>query len=341
MTRNNRIGFTLVELLVVIAIIGILIALLLPAVQAAREAARRSECTNNLRQTLMAVHGYESAHEVYPMGVSNPTGPVLNLPQGDHKGWVGRVLPYLGEQVRYRNIDWEVGAYHAKNNPVRQSIIGILLCPSWPGDEAPGSSYAGVHNDVETPIDGDNNGMLFLNSKLGMNDVEDGASYTLLLGEKEFSNVHSLGWISGTPSTLRNLGTKLNDETNSTWRGANRSELMELPPWYEESNSFSAQGRGEFGGEFGFGGDFGAEPDEAEAETDEDEQPSNKDPLFAVGGNPKAPREVGGFSSPHPGIVTFALVDGSVQMFSNDTDLKVMQALANRKDGVMLDSTDF
>ncbi|MEM6331026.1 MAG: DUF1559 domain-containing protein, partial [Planctomycetota bacterium] len=184
MTAARRRGFTLVELLVVIAIIGILIAMLLPAVQAAREAARRSACVNQLRQTLLAVHNYEQAHEHFPAGTTNPTGPVENLPNGEHISWIARVLPYLGEQARYRKLDPAVGAYHKRNDPVRQTIIRLLLCPSSPSDYYPGSSYAGVHHHTEAPIDEDNTGVLFLNSSVRQLGLQDGAGYTLLLGEK-------------------------------------------------------------------------------------------------------------------------------------------------------------
>ena len=115
-------GFTLVELLVVIAIIGVLVALLLPAVQASREAARRSSCANNVRQIIIALHDYEHAHEHFPAGSTNPTGPIKNLPQGDHMSWIARILPDLGEQARFRQIDFTVGAYHKLNNPMRQTI---------------------------------------------------------------------------------------------------------------------------------------------------------------------------------------------------------------------------
>src|SRR6476646_404760 len=92
-SREPR-GFTLIELLVVIAIISVLIALLLPAVQSAREAARRSQCVNNLMQLGIALQSYESAHEVLPPGVVNETGPVLDQPKGYGFGWMVQILPY-------------------------------------------------------------------------------------------------------------------------------------------------------------------------------------------------------------------------------------------------------
>ena len=81
-------GFTLIELLVVIAIISVLVALLLPAVQAAREAARRAQCLNNLMQLAIALQNYEASYEVFPPGVVNDTGPVLDQPKGYHFGWL-------------------------------------------------------------------------------------------------------------------------------------------------------------------------------------------------------------------------------------------------------------
>ena len=98
-TRNER-GFTLVELLVVIAIIGILIALLLPAVQAAREAARRSSCTNNLKQLALAMHNHESTYKEYPAGREGCDG-ACNPKNGPGTSGFVYILPYIEQQNLY------------------------------------------------------------------------------------------------------------------------------------------------------------------------------------------------------------------------------------------------
>ncbi len=105
---TRRAGFTLVELLVVIAIIGILVALLLPAVQAAREAARRMSCMNNLGQLILAAQNYEMAFRTYPPGTVDEKGPIKNIPEGYHHNWISQLLPYMEQQVAYHHIDFSV-----------------------------------------------------------------------------------------------------------------------------------------------------------------------------------------------------------------------------------------
>ena len=198
-----RPAFTLIELLVVIAIISILIALLLPAVQQARESARRTQCRNNLLQAALALHNYHAAHRVLPPGCVNETGPVRSVPDGGyHFGWLAQVLPYLDEMNLYRAIDFSQTAYQ---QPVSTTGGGLLLPPSLqcPSSVSGGLAYAGVHHDVEAPIDIDNNGVLFLNSSVQLRDITDGRAHTLLLGEMGGS---VLIWWSGTNSSLRNVG---------------------------------------------------------------------------------------------------------------------------------------
>jgi prepilin-type N-terminal cleavage/methylation domain-containing protein len=212
MRCSLRSGFTLVELLVVITIIGILIAMLMPAVSASRETARRTECARNMMRIGAALQSYEDANTVYPPGTVNPEGPIHNRAQGNHLGWIAAILPYLDEKTVFDHIDANAGVYDPKNADARAIRISKLLCPS-DADNLPAlvgaSSYAGCHNDVESPIDADNHGVFFLNSKIAPKDITDGLSHTLFVGEKRIDKT-DLGWMSGTRATLRNAGTAIN-----------------------------------------------------------------------------------------------------------------------------------
>lgn len=206
-------AFTLVELLVVIAIIGVLVGLLLPAVQAAREAARRCMCSNNIGQLGLGMHHYEYNHEHLPSGVINDTGPIQNQAVGQHISWAVNILPYVEQSTIYRNINQKLGAYAPENEEARVVRIAFFLCPSDSfqhgnkdlDNTSQESSYAGCYHSVETPIDSDNNGLLFLNSRMRYNQILDGSSNTILLGEK-IALENDLGWMSGTRATLRNTG---------------------------------------------------------------------------------------------------------------------------------------
>jgi prepilin-type N-terminal cleavage/methylation domain-containing protein/prepilin-type processing-associated H-X9-DG protein len=204
-------GFTLIELLVVIAIIAVLIGLLLPAVQSAREAARRAQCLNNLMQLGIALHNYEGAHEALPPGVVNPSGPIKNTPQGYHFGWLTQILRYIEEGNIDNHLDRSASVYAPANVTACQKVVAIFLCPSDPkGYSLPAptpaqSNYAGCHHDVEAPIAANNNGVLFLNSHVRYEDITDGSAHTIFIGEKLVTG--DLGWASGTRATLRNTGS--------------------------------------------------------------------------------------------------------------------------------------
>jgi len=127
----TRSGFTLIEMLVVIAIIAVLAALLLPAVQQAREAARRAQCMNNVMQIGVALNNYMMAHEVLPPGTQNSSGPIQsNEGGGYHMGWISQILPYFEKQYVYENIDFTRSVYDPVNLPARQYQIHMLMCPS-------------------------------------------------------------------------------------------------------------------------------------------------------------------------------------------------------------------
>ncbi len=204
---NQRSAFTLVELLVVIAIIGILIGMMLPAVQAVREAARRTSCLNNLAQLNMATHNFEMAHEKLPSGVANNQGPIRTEEIGQHVSFLVELLPLIDQRGIADRFDKALGTYAIANAPARNMSIDVFQCPSSnfvAGTVAPGvTNYAGCHHGSEAQIAEDNNGLLFLNSQIVLSDIYDGSSNTILIGEFLPEN-DTLGWASGTRSSLRN-----------------------------------------------------------------------------------------------------------------------------------------
>ena len=315
----KRAAFTLVELLVVIAIIGVLVALLLPAVQAAREAARRSQCSNQLSQFGLAVHNYEMAHGCYPPGTIDAAGPVANTAAGYHHNWLVQLLPYLEEQNAYRALDKKLGVYDPKNAAIAASPPPWVTCPSSVITGTSLSHYAGVHHETEKPIDAKDNGVFFLNSKVRYQDVSDGSSHTLFIGEK-LPDAWDLHWLSGTRATLRNTGIAVNAWTyrNGLPKPGDPALKIDLPMGLLDE----------------------PEPPAASPPAD----PANADVTApAVAAAPTAPKNppgsplfVGGFGSNHPGGAMFVRGDGSVTHLTQNVDPKVLAQFANRHDGKII-----
>jgi prepilin-type N-terminal cleavage/methylation domain-containing protein/prepilin-type processing-associated H-X9-DG protein len=206
---RGRPAFTLIELLVVLAIIGVLVALLLPAVQAAREAARRISCVNNLKQLGIALHGYHDVHGTFPAGgwIALPTQPsTLNM----NMGWSAAVLPWLEQRSLYDGLNLAF----PYNNPVHATaaytVLAVYLCPSeprkslwnrYPGDpfDSADADYGGMYGErgLSSPASNNNppRGAMLFNQNVAIAGITDGASNTIQVGEHpEAINAF---WISG------------------------------------------------------------------------------------------------------------------------------------------------
>lgn len=203
-TRKPQ-GFTLVELLVVIAIIGILVALLLPAVQAAREAARRSSCSNNLHQIGIALHNYADVYGRFPpaaiwkreKGAATPaTGSQRNFT------WIALTLPYMEQRPLYEQIDFRLPLggqgspavqviQDGTNTPISSKNIPTMLCPSDPGFQGGEnrhllgwSNYAGAEGyDWWFRGNHELSGVFNLNASVKFQDIKDGTSNTIAVCE--------------------------------------------------------------------------------------------------------------------------------------------------------------
>ena len=324
-TRQGNGGFTLVELLVVIAIIGILVGLLLPAVQAAREAARRMSCSNNLKQYLLATHNYLGAHKSMP-----PAG-CLSVSGGGVWSAHARILPYM-EQVNLQNlIDFRYNYNDMVNTPQHAEVtkmkIPVFVCPSETKAEPRvtttlthfptnyGVNY-GTWFVFNGPTRQSGNGAFVVNQRLTDGAFGDGMSNTLAVSEVKAYQARINN--SGNPSAINAaLPTSPADVIayGGTFGTTNHTEWVDgkvhetgftatFPP--NTRLLFSANGQMN-------DVDF----------VSRSESMTQVSPTYAA----VTAR------SYHAGIVNAALVDGSVRTFSNSVDTTIWRALGTRAGG--------
>ena len=248
---GTRRAFTLIELLVVIAIIGVLVALLLPAVQSARESARRTQCMNNLKQLGLALHKHHDSYQTFPSGYASQVWakPTLNDPYqylgGRGWGWASRILGSLEQTSLYNDINFDGDVSDPSAQTVRRTILSVYLCPSsiGKGPVVMGGKRPGVIGDLaagqyvgnegqsdyddyrKDDFDGlntfpPNNGVLYRDSTVSINEISDGTSTTLLVGERS-RNVADATWV-GVP--FYQAGDAMVESwvcTKSTWSNPN------------------------------------------------------------------------------------------------------------------------
>ena len=240
MAQRCKLGFTLIELLVVIAIIGILIALLLPAVNAAREAARRTTCANKMHQIGLAMHNYATAHGMFPYGCvfkeqrAYRKGCPVRGVEGVHgrAPWSVQILPYMEQQDRYDRFDLDqpFAVFFRNNTPNRDEQFtpnSAFQCPSDHNSlpDVSNTNYLAVNGGGSEPekrcrTPGNtnfyfDNGMFGVNEKIRVKDVTDGTSHVFMVGENRWLNATSYavggdnkfsGWASATrPMNLYRL----------------------------------------------------------------------------------------------------------------------------------------
>jgi prepilin-type N-terminal cleavage/methylation domain-containing protein/prepilin-type processing-associated H-X9-DG protein len=343
-TPNGR-GFTLIELLVVIGVIGILIAILLPAVQKVREAANRVQCTNNVKQVGLAMHAFHNDYQRFPPGSANDVAPFGTAASaGWGSSWWVYLLPYLEQQNLFAK--WQFsgnsGFSNASNLAAADNVfIKTMKCPSSPLNEtkgAPNRNSAGQHilladymgingfwngdpttigSFSDTNVSYDStccvtangwysvNGVLFAQSKIRIADVTDGISNTMMVGEES----DFLRYGDGTaPTDIRSGGPY-----GWTMGCANSPAAYPNVPDYRPFNTQTLR------------------------------YPINYVPSTAAspGSGPANGTWPGGLDlqmnmpirSAHPGGANVLFADGSVQFLSNNTPFTVLAALSVRFDG--------
>jgi prepilin-type N-terminal cleavage/methylation domain-containing protein/prepilin-type processing-associated H-X9-DG protein len=311
----QRRAFTLIELLVVIAIIGILLALLLPAIQYTRESARRLQCTNNLKQIGLALHAYHQTHGSFPAGYISSVGPRgLDDDQGPGWGWAAMILPYLEQEGLFRQIHFDKDITDSANATLRTTAISAFVCPSDIGErvftvearatstplqDASGnavqvghSNYVGVFGSPEImpdpgflSRDPDRGvkcrGMFCRTTPVCTRDVRDGTSHTLFVGERSSNLAYA------------------------TWTGAVTGG--QVPPKTPNPQGYDSEGAPVL--IFGHTGDAADVPPHT---------PNSKI------------NHVDDFWSMHPQGANFLFVDGSVRIINEDIDPAVWWALGTR-----------
>jgi type II secretory pathway pseudopilin PulG len=326
--RNRYTGVTLVELLVAIGIIGILVALTLPAVQTAREAARRAQCGNNLHQIGVALHAYHAAHSMFPpvrVAWSDSTSAVFHS-YSPH----AYLLPYLEAQAMYASLNldlpvqaaWELSAssppdYYA-NTTALSLGVGLFLCPTDPNGQGARNNYRvniGLGLFGQRLLAGgcgsdDGHGAFLMYECLGIRDFTDGTHTTVMVSEK----LCSAGAADFHPESDYVLGPNLGCQNTDSNRMMAACQAVASPPGYFYAHA---------GGTWAVGS--------SKFTTYTHTVPPNSDIVDCIISRGVQPPP-GSFSarSYHPRGVSCLMADGTVRFIADGIDLGLWRAIGTR-----------
>lgn len=306
---KRRHGFTLVELLVVIAIIGILVALLLPAVQAAREAARRMQCGNNLKQLGLALHNYHDTYKCIPIADVNGT----STPVSAH----ARLLPFMEQTNIFNLVDFNVPYNHANNTVARNTTVPTFICPSDPS-RLPTSIggrnnyYWNAGNGIVMYASGatgqpPSNGVIWHNQVFKFSDIIDGLSNTSHMAEKLTGDGSNA--IASPKTDTFQPGTYPNN-ADEALQQCNAVDVLDL----------SKQGYSNVGGPW-------LQQYHSTNQFNHVLPPNGRSCMYPPG------RIATTANSQHPGGVQMVLCDGSVRFVASSIDLIIWRALGSINGG--------
>lgn len=324
-----RRAFTLVELLVVIAIIGILVGLLLPAVQAAREAARRMQCSNNLKQYGLGIHNYHSTYNTFPLSATGAAGSTI-----PRLTWQVRILPFMEQTAVYNNVDF--------SRDMRRALIApnmILWEFSPPYTRCPSDGYPTVLNagTVNARAHANYGGSLGSQNVDGINKsiCHPFTVFEQALpgGNVRFGQTSNKGQVSGIFS-FGNSIMRIGDVTDGTTNTLLVGEVLPGCQWVNGTDTQAGTWINTWGNLFSIGGGVSTITPINEMTTCQNSR-KIRDPAC----NPASSSTMQyayGFKSLHVGGAQFCLADGSVRFISESIDHVMFQSVGARSDGNVL-----
>ena len=345
MTRTVRRGFTLIELLVVIAIIGVLIALLLPAVQSAREAARRAQCVNNLKQIGLAMHNYHQAVGSFPMAMTTAySAPGVQTNWGT-LGALSLLLPYLEQQPLYAavNFDWNFwqGQGNIENRTVWLTRVNAFECPSdgMTGEQNTNNYFGSVGTTSGVRNHPHSTGIFARSRTYGIESIRDGTSNTVAFSEALVSTAPN-----GTQVKWRDGPAPSGGGASAAYRLLDaRQDLPGLQQDWQACNGFFASttevNRGQRGYRWGLS-NLGEILFQTLIPPNSTQYPWNSCRLDCPGCGALHSGYYNATSN-HPGGVNVGMADGSVRFVKDSVAMQAWWSLGTRAGGEVLSADQY